>query len=432
MTDFQKFNASTHPLLYLEDEWNNLLDHGLEKTYDYIIRINGSYYEAINGTTGQIDFGGAGNAGGINGSNALAVIAATVASGYIGGVYNFVRILIKKGIYPISGVIPWYSNVEINGEGRSTILNLTTNSNLLSTNGMTSHSLHFGNLVLKNIQLEGNNHTGDAIHLEYVSDTLMENVYIENFVGCALYLKEGWVGHYKFLKIDNCGSVASSMGAIHLISSSSDVTCDLVFINIVCAGYAFAGLVVGTLTDYGVNVNRFQNCIFEGSVGNSYPAIKCFGNFNMFIGCDCAWVANNQMVVVLDGDQNSFTYGAIRGNSSNNSILGVTSTLWGINRAIITGNMFCYGTLTCDTGAHTTAKVYGNVGFITENSGQYQFTNNQWYNHGLSGSPQLGTVLITSRENALIFVLQANSTQFQVGTSDGSAHWGDWYACFKP
>lgn len=59
MTEFAEYNASTHPIIKLEDDWNNLLDHGLVKAASYVVRVNGSTYEAINGDTGKIAFSGA-------------------------------------------------------------------------------------------------------------------------------------------------------------------------------------------------------------------------------------------------------------------------------------------------------------------------------------------------------------------------------------
>jgi hypothetical protein len=49
MTEFTSYNAGSHPLVKVNDDWNSLLDHGLEKTASYIIRKNGVYYEAIQG-----------------------------------------------------------------------------------------------------------------------------------------------------------------------------------------------------------------------------------------------------------------------------------------------------------------------------------------------------------------------------------------------
>jgi len=73
MSEFQKW-TSQHRTIRASQDWNALLDHGLEKPASYIIRKNGSYYEAINGSTGKIDYGGANNAGGVSGTDAAAVI----------------------------------------------------------------------------------------------------------------------------------------------------------------------------------------------------------------------------------------------------------------------------------------------------------------------------------------------------------------------
>lgn len=56
MTDFQAYSNATHPIVRLEDDWNNLLAHALDKGNAHILRQNGSVYEAINGATGKIDY----------------------------------------------------------------------------------------------------------------------------------------------------------------------------------------------------------------------------------------------------------------------------------------------------------------------------------------------------------------------------------------
>ena len=78
MTEFTAYDAATHPIIKKEDDYNNILDHAFEKSASYIIRINGSYYEAIHGSTGKISFGGSGNAGGVSGTDASVVIQAAI------------------------------------------------------------------------------------------------------------------------------------------------------------------------------------------------------------------------------------------------------------------------------------------------------------------------------------------------------------------
>jgi len=64
MSEFQKW-TSQHRTIRASRDWNALLDHGLEKPASYIIRNNNGTIEAINGSTGKIDY---------NGSDAATVI----------------------------------------------------------------------------------------------------------------------------------------------------------------------------------------------------------------------------------------------------------------------------------------------------------------------------------------------------------------------
>jgi hypothetical protein len=81
MIEFTQYNSVTHPKILAVGDYNNLLGHGLVKTSSWIIRKNGSYYEAIHGETGKISYGGSGNAGTVSGASADAVINAALAQG---------------------------------------------------------------------------------------------------------------------------------------------------------------------------------------------------------------------------------------------------------------------------------------------------------------------------------------------------------------
>jgi len=86
MTEFEACSV-THPKIRWDSDYNNILDHGLEKGYSYIIRKNGSTYEAINGSTGKI-FSSSTSAK----TNLLAVIAALPSGGtikYGAGTFEF-------------------------------------------------------------------------------------------------------------------------------------------------------------------------------------------------------------------------------------------------------------------------------------------------------------------------------------------------------
>lgn len=121
MADFQQFHTTTHPIVELEDDWNNLLDHGLVKAASYIVRKNGSYYEAINGETGLISYGGEDNAGGATGTVATDVWQACVDVLTGGGL-----ILGKENTtFPITSIV-LDDDVSIAGLGWNTVFSTTS------------------------------------------------------------------------------------------------------------------------------------------------------------------------------------------------------------------------------------------------------------------------------------------------------------------
>jgi len=77
LSDFEAYSVNH---IVSGDDWNYLLDHGLEKPVTYIIRKNGNYYEAIDGSSGKIVYGGSKNRGGVDGSSKTAVFNACKAA----------------------------------------------------------------------------------------------------------------------------------------------------------------------------------------------------------------------------------------------------------------------------------------------------------------------------------------------------------------
>jgi len=92
----------TIPPKLTKTEWNALLDHSLEKTASYIIRNNSGTIEAINGSTGKIDF---------YGNNAASVIQSAVNASANGS-----KIFIKSGEYEIYSEILITKPLTITGE----------------------------------------------------------------------------------------------------------------------------------------------------------------------------------------------------------------------------------------------------------------------------------------------------------------------------
>jgi len=96
---FGEYNSSSHPTVYLEDDWNDHLRSAHEKTAAYIIRKNGSYFEAIKGGTntgaGTVVYGGQNDEGATDGSDADVVMETTfTAAATVGG-----KVYVKAGAY---------------------------------------------------------------------------------------------------------------------------------------------------------------------------------------------------------------------------------------------------------------------------------------------------------------------------------------------
>jgi parallel beta-helix repeat protein len=117
VADFQAWDATSHAIVRLEDDWNNLLVHGLMKSPAFIVRKTGSYYEAINGVTGVVSYGGANDAGGTTGTVAHSVITAAI-TGAAGG-----HVHIKGSDYTLTGdIVVGQSGTVVTGDGVDTKL----------------------------------------------------------------------------------------------------------------------------------------------------------------------------------------------------------------------------------------------------------------------------------------------------------------------
>jgi hypothetical protein len=363
MVDFAPYNAGTHPNVKVNDDYNNLLDHGLEKTASFIIRKNGVYYEAIQGGgasgAGTIVYGGAGNAGSTNGTSAAAVInaALAVATG---------RVYLQAATYTITVPIVFSTNnCSLEGPhfgGYSTgcaNLVLSANCNLISQIG--TNVTHKDGLTLRNLRLSGTGYSGDAIHLEYASNFIIENVSASTFTGAALYCKECWVGNITMFQHDNCGSVAGSLAAVHLISAE-DATSDLTFNKLVGSDWAYKGLIVGTVAAANVNVNHFFGIEYEGDITGTDAAVSVEGALNSFSGGGIAYITATNDLVVITGDMNTFTgvtfYNTLAQDPAVIHIVGDG------NRSVVVGCGFAYASIDNDSLMSTVA----NNGGITVTS----------------------------------------------------------------
>lgn len=182
MTDFQQWSTGVHPVVRLEDDWNQLLDHGLEKPYSYLIRVNGSYYEAINGSTGVIAYGGEDNAGSVDGTLAKDVFqAAITATGTAGGGVVFV----KNGAYTITNSIVQVSNVDVVGESRDGVVLTNTHAvqGIFRKVGATLSNLGLNNMSLKtNTGSVGLWHSSGTTDLRFINCRFEATTAIAGFI----------------------------------------------------------------------------------------------------------------------------------------------------------------------------------------------------------------------------------------------------------
>jgi parallel beta-helix repeat protein len=136
---FAAWDASTNAIINLT-EWNGLLATGLMKPLAYIVRKTGSYYEAINGATGAVDYGGDTDEGGTSGVAAHSVATAAITAAAGGHVH------IKGADYSLTDeIVVGQSGTLITMDGLDTkltqtvankaIFSITTKTNVRISNG---------------------------------------------------------------------------------------------------------------------------------------------------------------------------------------------------------------------------------------------------------------------------------------------------------
>jgi len=285
MSEFQRW-TSQHRTIRASQDWNALLDHGLEKPASYIIRKNGSYYEAINGSTGKIDYGGANNAGGVSGSDAAAVIQQAINVLAEGG-----TIFIKSGTYVINSKISLAPRIHLIGEGWATILQAGTDLN--------DHILDFSpegaqavvDVIISHLKIDGNkdNQTseGRGINIEYQVGggypdpdpfLIVEDVFIVDTKGDGLAISP---------------SGTPGVGSNQCMLKSIIVNdADGIGLNIRGADHRVLQCVVGNSKKHNFYINVgntiVTNCVSYGAgkdTSSDYAGFYVYGSRMMFVNC---------------------------------------------------------------------------------------------------------------------------------------------------
>jgi hypothetical protein len=188
--------------------------------YSFLVRENGVFYEAVD-SVGVLTFGGSGNAGGVDGTNAASVVQAAIdeaADDAFGT--NSGHVHINKGTYIITATItcPSAKRVLLTGDGwftswfiGSVALGAAPIFSIIDLVDATAGGITFRDLSFQGVA----NNIG--IYVEQSPKwTNIEGCYFETFTGtgAAIKLKETFCHH-----ISGCGIVGNYVG-VWLIGSA--------------------------------------------------------------------------------------------------------------------------------------------------------------------------------------------------------------------
>ena len=235
----------------------------------FIISVNGSNYQANNGTSGLIVYSDPS--------------ADTVIQNTINALSNGGLIFIKAGTYPLTtGITISNNNIQLHGEGKSTILTVAV--------GIDGITITANDIVINSLYINGaNSGTGDNIFISSGNRITISNNYIDN--GYHAIQKEGSTSS-RDIKITNNQLVNASRfeGAIGLFQSGNTNTLDNVEISYntilnpqfhgiqvygnsapMIQNVKIIGNIVDTPKHAGIFVSRVNNTLIEGNTVLNTP-----------------------------------------------------------------------------------------------------------------------------------------------------------------
>ena len=243
-------------------DWNQLLDHGLEKPAAYIVRLNGSTVEAINGQTGKRPFSG----------SSLSTVLSSVFN-VLTANRTWKERVVVKGNYTLDAAIELVDYVILDLREAKLTLGDGVNDHMSKAEGK-SHFEVWGGRLDGN---KSNNTSGGIIYLSSCSDFLIFGVHGENArsgIGCASCMD----GSLKRCSLKDIGSPQSGGGIV--FSGGERLTAEDCFTeNTGAAGINVSGY---SSPVYGVNI---INCHVQGG---GYCGINLFFNvyYGYVIGCE--------------------------------------------------------------------------------------------------------------------------------------------------
>jgi len=420
-------------------QWNALLDHGLEKPCSYIIRKNPSdskIIEAINGTTGKIDY---------SGTNASTVIQSAINAGG--------QTMLTTGTYIVNNTICLTDTAQcLVGNGKSTILQLADGADCNVIN-ITGTAKWFQEV--RNLKIDGNKDQqtkGNGIYISHTyggsedAHTLIEDVWVSNTKENGIWIADD----SREVRLENV-LVSDALKAGFRIGGTDH--------KIIQCTAEDCGT-DGFLIDYSGNTQltncKAFDCGLTGEDGQGFNVegadrvqlVNCQSQDNRHHGF-VIYVTNDGLFVACQADSNSKHYAGFCGfridDSNGNVIVGcsafdksspkkqeygiqVTNTCY--NNTITNNNLLGNkdGAMSISSTALANNVVNYNMGFVTENSGTA--TNSTAttfvFNHGLAGTPTGVWASFNSTE-ITGWTWTATSTQITITvvgmTADRTCYW---------
>ena len=311
-----------------------------------------------------------------------AIQGAIAAATATGGVVWFPR-----GSY-LSGPLSLYSNITMDGEGRTaSIIKLKSGSEATLLGRFSAAS----NIHIRNLGLDGNKagnlSAGHPVEFHGVTDSSITH--------CAIYNSR-----QNGIRWDGCTGNLIAFNQVYG-NTFCGIRCGETGTSVhtrIIGNYTLNNDVIGISVD---SVSRFIISLNHSNNNGDNGIDLCASNQSSVTNNVC--LSNTNQGIALDG----WTYPGL--NCDDNIVTGNVSmyngqcgidTANGNNRLIVTNNnLLNNGVLPFrDTGTGTKKRVNSNVGFITENSGSFQIPSGVTYvdvPHGLGINPEERNVHVT-------------------------------------
>lgn len=365
-----------------------------------------------------------------SGTNESIVIQNTLDVLTSGGIVH-----IKSGDYNVVTLSVTNSYITIQGDGNSgntvtrLILEDNTDANMFNIFSATM-------FTIRDIKLSGNtanNALGIGIAASYAhggsttGDMLVERVFIEHFAEEGIYWDDAWGSQIVNSYIEyNDGYGARITGQNVLIHSTT-------FSFNTLSGLRLAGggtsIPVSSSVVNSVFVENEQHGIYvSGTDGSTISSSLFQGN-----GVSSA---NTYDAIHINGGQNITVMGnVIHANTTRDIIPSIRYTRCGVRvesqfPVTVIGNTFSnllnVGVYTAYGGNVIT---YGNIGFLTQNSGSASLATGNTITHNLTGTPT--SVILTLTVSEDIWVTAVGSSTFTINFDGGGTQTVYWYAEYK-